>query len=297
MNKHTQPGLVSFDASSVNCRRQLILPQGIRLAEYQNGNERLYYQNEQSHTFSLYLQGGFQTVRTDERSRNGAPGHFCLMPEGAYSAWDVGPTQRFFHLYFDDHYLRRLALATFDLDPRLINLPELTFSHDPALEALARHSIAGWDWQGTDCELALEQAVQLLLVNLLKQQGLVRHDPDRLKGGLAPAINKRVCDYIQAHLHRPISLSELAAVAELSEYHFCRMFKTSLAETPQQYITRLRVERVQTLLQQQLSTAETRQSMADIALVCGFSSQSHMGRAFKKQTGITPGHYLRSLAR
>ena len=65
-----------------------------------------------------------------------------------------------------------------------------------------------------------------------------------LKGGLSPKVCILVCDYIHANFHRQIYLSELASLAQLCEYHFCRMFKESLVQTPQEYLMQVRIEHV-----------------------------------------------------
>jgi AraC family transcriptional regulator len=46
-----------------------------------------------------------------------------------------------------------------------------------------------------------------------------------------------------------------------------------------------RVERAKQLLK------SSKLSIADIALQCGFNSQSHMGKSFRELTGITPSVY------
>ena len=106
-----------------------------------------------------------------------------------------------------------------------------------------------------------------------------------VKGGLSPKVAALVCDYMQANFHRQVYLAELADLAQLSEYHFCRMFKQSMAQTPQAYLLAVRIEQVK------LRLVETLTGMADIALQCGFANQSHMGRYFKKLVGISPRQY------
>jgi hypothetical protein len=56
-----------------------------------------------------------------------------VMPKGCESRWQVGTVQQMMHLYFDEQYLKQLALTTFDIDPRTLNLPELTFLKAPVL--------------------------------------------------------------------------------------------------------------------------------------------------------------------
>ncbi|AQS36484.1 transcriptional regulator, AraC family [Shewanella psychrophila] len=281
-NKH-----ISFNQSHKLCFRQQTLTNNLGWAHYQNSQERLFYVNEKQHTLSMYLSGGYQTHRTDVRSGFGAPGRFCLMPKGSESRWQLGTPQQFMHLYFDDSYLKQLAIEVFDMDPRTIALPELTFFENPGLESLYRYNMAQANWHQTS-PLALEQVTNTILVSLLQNSTMTKH-VGQLKGGLSPATVKKVRDFIHANFYRQIFLSELASLAQLSEYHFCRMFKESFARTPQAYLTYVRIEQVKHLIK------TTSDNLMDIALNCGFSNQSHMGRYFKKQLGITPKAYQKNL--
>ncbi|MEL6161073.1 MAG: response regulator [Cyanobacteria bacterium J06627_32] len=91
--------------------------------------------------------------------------------------------------------------------------------------------------------------------------------------------------YIQTHLGENITLEAIASELEMSQYYFCRWFKQSVGISPYQYVLQQRVKRAQVLLQrQELSPAE-------VALDCGFNSQSHLIHHFKKQVGMTPKQY------
>jgi AraC family transcriptional regulator len=266
------------------CLRQTRLTDALSWAHYQNQDERLYYANDQQHTLSLYLSGGYDTHRTDINSQNGGPGKFCLMPKHSESHWQLGQTQQFMHLYFTDDYLKQLALKVFDIDPRMLQLPELTFTDEAATEALFRHCIANNDWVNGGDHLAMEQVSNTILVSMLQNMGISK-TVTHLKGGLSPKVISMVRDYMHANFHRQIFLSELAELAQLSEYHFCRMFKQSLAQTPQAYLLTIRIEQVK------LRLTSASESASDIALQCGFANQSHMGRYFKKLVGISPRQY------
>ncbi|WP_019614880.1 helix-turn-helix transcriptional regulator [Psychromonas ossibalaenae] len=280
---------ISFEQSSKVCFRQKSLNGGLAWAHYQNDHERLFYANDKQHTLSMYLSGGFETHRTDIRSGYGAPGRFCLMPKDSESHWQLGRPQQFMHLYFDDNYLKQLALKTFDIDPRRLSLPELTFAENSGLESMFRHQMVNSDWCDTNNHMLMEQVTNTILVTMLQNLGAAKFT-DTVKGGLAPTVLAQVCDYIHTYSHRQIFLAELAAAAQLSEYHFCRMFKENMAQTPQEYITTVRIKQVKLL------ASTTRLSLADIALQCGFSNQSHMGRCFKKLLGITPKQYRNHLS-
>lgn len=94
-----------------------------------------------------------------------------------------------------------------------------------------------------------------------------------------------VINYINQHLHHEIQLADLAEVAKMSQFYFCHLFKQSTGISPYQYLTRQRVERAKQLLQ------HGEMAIAEIALECGFSNQSHFTKRFQQLTGITPRVY------
>jgi len=107
----------------------------------------------------------------------------------------------------------------------------------------------------------------------------------QVRGGLPPRALRRLREYVTAHLDDNISIRELAAIAGLSMYHFARAFKQSEGVTPHRYLLQCRVRRAQELL------AATELPLSEIALVAGFSDQSHCARRFREFVGITPSRY------
>ena len=107
------------------------------------------------------------------------------------------------------------------------------------------------------------------------------------KGGPAPWQIRRSCELIDANLAGDPSIAMLSAECGLSSSHFARAFRASLSMTPHQWILKRRVERARTLL------AQTDTGLAEIALMCGFSDQSHLGRVFLRETGISPAEWRR----
>jgi transcriptional regulator GlxA family with amidase domain len=98
-----------------------------------------------------------------------------------------------------------------------------------------------------------------------------------------------VHEYVEAHLDKTISIRALAAVAELSMYHFTRAFKQSSGMTPHEYLVQCRVRRVRDLL------VATDLTLSEIALASGFADQSHCARRFREHFGVTPGSYRWSM--
>jgi transcriptional regulator GlxA family with amidase domain len=100
--------------------------------------------------------------------------------------------------------------------------------------------------------------------------------------GLTHTQLQQVLNYIQTHLDRDLSLTELAEVINISPTYFASLFKQAMAVSPHQYVIQQRVEQAKLML------SKTDLEIADIALQVGFSSQSHLTQHFKRFTGKTP---------
>lgn len=104
---------------------------------------------------------------------------------------------------------------------------------------------------------------------------------------LPPTKLRRVLDHIEANLDGTLCLTDLASVADLSVFHFSRMFKLATGESPYHFVGSRRLARAERLLR------ETDMPLSELALECGFASQSHFNAAFRKALGISPGRYRR----
>jgi AraC family transcriptional regulator len=110
-----------------------------------------------------------------------------------------------------------------------------------------------------------------------------------VRGGLAGWQEKKVAQYIEEHLSEDISLATLAEVARLSPFHFVRSFKQSFGLPPHRYLNRLRMEQAKIFL------GNPTMSVTQIASNMGFSETSSFTTTFRKQIGLTPTAYRRSL--
>ena len=108
----------------------------------------------------------------------------------------------------------------------------------------------------------------------------------QFSGGLSLQKFQVAIDYINAHLESSISIKDLAQVTQInSDHYFCRLFKQSTGITPYQYVIGQRIEKAKQLLKQ------NDLSLVEIAMMCGFSSQSSFNRTFRKLVGTTPKNY------
>jgi AraC family transcriptional regulator len=100
---------------------------------------------------------------------------------------------------------------------------------------------------------------------------------------------RRVLDYVEDHLSDDIAVADLASVAHLSVFHFTRAFASAVGMPPHRYVSQRRLERAKAMI------VAGGTSIAQIALMCRFSSQSSFTRAFRRATGVTPAEYRRAL--
>jgi AraC family transcriptional regulator len=109
------------------------------------------------------------------------------------------------------------------------------------------------------------------------------------RGGLAGWQQKRVADYIEAHLADSVPLAELAALVDYSPFHFARAFKRSFGLPPHRYHVNRRIERAKELL------AVPGNSVTSVGLAVGFAETSSFSAAFRKATGRAPSDYRREV--
>jgi AraC-like DNA-binding protein len=94
-------------------------------------------------------------------------------------------------------------------------------------------------------------------------------------------------DYMRYAYGRPVSLPDVAARANLSPYHFLRVYKRAYGETPHEFLTRLRIERAKTLL------ARGSHNVTEACFEVGFSSLGSFSSLFAGRVGLSPSEYRR----
>lgn len=95
----------------------------------------------------------------------------------------------------------------------------------------------------------------------------------------------RVEEFMKNNLNAEFSYSDLAASVGLSRTAFFNRFSKSTQMTPHQFLQNLRIRKARNLLRYSNNT------IAEIAILCGYSDQAHLSRYFKRVVGIGPGRY------
>ncbi len=189
------------------------------------------------------------------------------------------------HVHLDAELLAKTGEQAAGIDPSQIELLERSAVRDPAVEQICLMLKRELEQGGVGGKLYAQSAAQLLAVHLLREHCTFKHHVKEYSGGLPGDRLRRVVDYVKAHIDTDFSLDDLAQQVGMSTYHFCRLFKRSTRESPNQYVVRLRIEEAKRLLK------ETKFSILDVALAVGYNSPSHMATQFKRLTGATPSAY------
>jgi len=213
-------------------------------------------------------------------------GNVVILPAGAPTTWHLEREGevRHLHLYLSPTLLQQIATSA-DIDPDTVEFVDTLGMFDPRIETIALSLLSELRSEGLGGRLYVESLANILGIHLLRQHSSVKQPSLPRSVGLDRATLRRVSTYIEEHLAEDLSLSELAAVAYLSPYHFARLFKASTDFAPHQYVIGRRIERAKLLL------STTNWSLTAIAHAVGFAHESHLALHFKRLTGLLPSSY------
>ena len=110
-------------------------------------------------------------------------------------------------------------------------------------------------------------------------------------GSEAQRFARQAIAYVHTRFAEPISSAHIAKHLNIHQNHLIRCFREQLGITPMTYLRRWRVKQAQRLLE------TTDQSVTEVALGTGFSSQSYFSRVFREEVGLTPTAYRRRCRR
>ncbi|MCG8618800.1 MAG: AraC family transcriptional regulator [Desulfobacterales bacterium] len=163
--------------------------------------------------------------------------------------------------------------------PGYFNAP---VASDPEAARLLHRALVLLDGDGPGC-LEGHACLARALTRLFRRHaGYKRRDA---AGFLkSDAAVRRAIEFIRENATENISLEDISAAAELSPYHFLRIFRKTTGLPPHAYLVQIRVERAK-------SAIEKGCALIDAAQTAGFSDQSHMTRCFKSIYGLPPGKY------
>lgn len=124
-----------------------------------------------------------------------------------------------------------------------------------------------------------------LVYRLLSSLQTDKNPPDSAeKALLLPSMN-----YLISHFtDRSLTVPTLAAIANVSEVYFRRVFRQVYQTSPLKYIHRLRVAKAMALL------TCGGYSVQNVSAMVGYTDPLYFSRVFKEHTGVTPSQYADS---
>jgi AraC family transcriptional regulator len=241
----------------------------------------------------LRLQGSAVEDHNRKVIRTSGPGRdLTLQPRGTLARYLAYRGIKFGQVFLPDRLLDRAA----DAD----NLPtlsgrlrdDLSFVPEKRLQTLTSDYLRrAFDTNSPATSLEMEGRALLLVDWLQRLHQMPRPGAASPVGGLSSRHLRRVCDFMLEHLAEDICLDDLAELTGLTSKHFARAFKQSTGIPPHQFLIMQRIEAAKRCL------VDARTSLADIALLCGFSDQSHFTATFRNVIGVPPGIWRRDQAK
>ena len=254
---------------------------------YETGADQLHFKDE--HTLGLFLSSRPFRFSHQQGRHNAAgfysEGDLLITPADTSLLTHADGELEIVQIRLKDNFLRTVAEETIEQNGDRLELQPALQTRDPQIQTVMMMLLAELQQQSGNSQLYTDSLANVLAVHLLRNHATTRPPVPVYKGGLPQHQLLVILDYIDTYLDRDIKLGDLAQLVGMSQFHFGRLFKQSLGLSPYQYLLQQRVERAKKLLKQ------SDQSIADIALECGFSNHSHLNRTFRKLTQMTPKAY------
>lgn len=237
-----------------------------------------------SHTHDSFVMGcverGHLNYHNCGRQADLLPGQVLVINPGDLHDCRPGEDGASYRMFYPSD--RMMAEAAEILGARGGNPPRFAKSSlgdrdlASAIDRLHRQSQAGAG------RLNLEGEMLTMLEMLFTRHGDATIANDPATGDIR--LIRKACLYLEDHLDRDVSLTELAEYLAVNQFRLIREFRKVKGITPHAYLINLRLRLAKQALAQGHSLAQT-------ALDHGFWDQSHFTRRFKCAFGITPKTY------
>lgn len=245
------------------------------------------------HIVTLYLGAPLHSVQwlEDEIHENQTVrGDVMVKAAGRSHGWKRDKPADVLNMRLDPGFLEKVAEEN-GLDTDRVELLDDFGGSDPRVQHVGLALLAELEAGGSGGRVYGEALATALGAHLLRDYAAFPQAVQDVGGGLPKRALRAATDLVNDELSGDLSLSQMAGVANLSSYHFSRLFKQSTGLPPHQYVISRRVERAKALL------ASGSLPVYDVARAVGFAHQQHLTRHFKRLVGITPGRFREQASR
>lgn len=240
----------------------------------------LYVPPARSHCIILRRSTATEVLQrqgTVTESARVQPGDAIIVPAEMPSFWRSSALRDYVHIDLDPSWLQRAVGED-------VRLGSCFGRSDPVLAGFAHVLLASLD-NDTSLLPAFADTVSMgIALHLIENYAGVKEASRNL-----PALSRRemrvVIEAVNSSLDADWSVARLAALLDLSPFHFSRAFKRSFGTTPHAYVTAQRMERAASLIK------SSGLSLADVAAETGYASPAHFSQSFRRHWGVTPMAY------
>ena len=189
------------------------------------------------------------------------------------------------YLILEPCYLAELALSN-GIGGPLDFIPTFA-TPDPLLHEIANALTSALRINDPAGKLFIESLLNAACARILHTYAEVRY---RLSGPprLTDDQLRRAIDYVHDHIGEGLDLGSISRAAGLSAFHFARLFKNAIGDSPFKFVTRTRMERAKELLR------KTRLPISDVAERVGYQKPGHFSARFRSVLGCSPAAYRKS---
>jgi AraC family transcriptional regulator len=229
-----------------------------------------------------------QAVGGQQQAVDSIPGDLAIYPAdlNQWFRWDK--EAEFFILFLEPSFLTQVSYDVFGRD-RVELIPQIGTLCDQLVLQIGLALKTSLEIDGKNSCLYADAIAHALGVHLLTRYSTHAPSIKPIAGGFTRSQWQQIREFIHANLDRNIGLTELAAIARLSPYHFAHVFKKITHTSPHQYLVHCRIERAKQLMMM------GDLSIATIAQTVGFASQGHFTTHFKRLVGVTPKVFVQQV--
>jgi AraC family transcriptional regulator len=213
-----------------------------------------------------------------------------LLTRAEASNWRWSHDIEVSHFYISPTLMAKIASEAFDRDAEAVELHDLLRIDDPVLTWISDQMVQEVAAGGPGGRLCYDALTLQASVHILRKYASVHFKMPCSQGRFRPAHARLIEDYIEENISRNITLEELANICNCTPVQFARKFHVHYGMRPHAYVLKRKVERACQHLRRD------RLALKEIALLSGFSDQSHLNRVFRRHMNLTPVEYRKQSA-
>ena len=206
-----------------------------------------------------------------------------INPEQAHGAAGCYKNCNCFGWHIDDNFVKSIANTMYGKS-------EVAFFNNFIPVSKEVNSLLGWFMEEykhkhAGMSFALDVLVTQLTITLLRQvKNSCSYIAEKRVSSANPNI-ERTIEYLHDNYQAQFYLQDIARIANLSPYHFLRLFKNQTGKTPYAYLLDIKIEKAKVLLRSKKHT------VTEVCFLCGFNNTSHFATLFKRKVGLSPSDY------